>query len=59
MSGLDSKQDVSHIENGDHHDGDSVKGARVADDVAADFVDPTVQISPEENKSLRRRIYKQ
>lgn len=34
-------------------------GGRVEDSAAADYVDATVVITPEENKRLRRKIYKQ
>lgn len=46
----------------DKHEMDHAEDAKIAnrvEDVAADYVDPTVHISPEENKRLRRKIYKQ
>lgn len=41
------------------HQAEDVKVSDRVDDVAADYVDPTVHISSEENKRLRRKIYKQ
>jgi len=57
MSHLDSKQDISHVEGGE--DQKYAVNGHVVDDVAADYIDASVQISPEENIALRRRIYKQ
>ena len=54
MSHIDNKQELSHIEDGGKYE----EGVKV-DDVAADYIDASVQISPEENIRLRRKIYKQ
>jgi hypothetical protein len=64
------KPDVAHTEH--HADAGRVvshdaerelkaeyNGGRVEDSAAADYVDASVVITPEENKRLRRKIYKQ
>lgn len=47
---VDDKTQTLHLEQEKHV---------IVDDVAADYVDPTIHISPEEDKRLRRKIYKQ
>lgn len=68
MSAPETKADVAHVESqvpaqrSVSHEQDlkaEYNGGRVEDAVAADYVDPTVHISPEENKRLLRKIYKQ
>lgn len=53
MAHVEEKADFQHYEGTDKKD-----FANVADNVAAAYVDPTVQISPDENKRLKRKIYK-
>lgn len=63
---VETKGDVAHAEHGDAHrtvsnDADlkaEYNGGRVEDSVAANYVDASIVISPEENKRLRRKIYK-
>jgi hypothetical protein len=56
----DKDLEVAHVEStGAHHVGGKFDPAYVADSAAADYVDPTLVISPQENKRLRRKIYKQ
>jgi len=61
MSHLDEKDlQVSHNENVATNMGYGEKGDEglVADTLAADYVDPTVVISPEENRRLRRKAFR-
>ncbi|RSH83798.1 hypothetical protein EHS25_005413 [Saitozyma podzolica] len=55
----DKDLEVAHVEStGAHHVGGKFDPGYVADSAAADYVDPTLVISPQENKRLRRKIYK-
>jgi hypothetical protein len=64
----DTKADVAHIE-GTHrtlshqsfdveHKGE-IKETKVADDVAGAYIDPTMVLTPEEDKRIKRKIWKQ
>lgn len=53
----DSKADVAHTEDKDLEFGKKGE-VQVEDAVAAEFIDPTVTISPEENLRLKKLIYK-
>ncbi|KAI9631747.1 major facilitator superfamily domain-containing protein [Dioszegia hungarica] len=59
---IDNKADIAHLERGDSGNLEYNKTehaqVQVEDAVAAEFVDPTVTISPEENLRLRKIIYK-
>lgn len=61
MANTDQKylSETEHIEGAAIDPGLHLKEAGyVADNLAADYVDPTVRLSAEENKRLRRKIYK-
>ncbi len=55
MSGADRKdlETIEHLEtiDGTHH-------GVVTDTIAAEYVNPGIHIPPEENKRLRRKIYR-
>lgn len=59
----DGDRDSKHMAMGHHEDMEMDRNVAtkemgfVADTLAADYVDPTVVITPEENKRLRRLIF--
>jgi hypothetical protein len=59
----DDKELTQHLENQRNDNtleyGEKPNTHHVEDAVAADYIDPTVTISPEENKRLRMLAYKQ
>jgi hypothetical protein len=54
---VDDKAEIHHYE-GDVSGLDKGKDGFVADTEAADYVDPTLVITPEENSRLKRKVFK-
>ena len=51
--------EASHVERTETALNDDKPVGYVADTIAADYVDPTLHISPEEDKRLTRKIWRQ